>query len=224
MSKKNVNLMEFEGNPNVGIYMFVNDKFCLIGPQISEDKKKEIENTFQVPVYKTTILETDLIGIFLVGNNDFIISPQMHSYEREQLEKICHKHDVKLLIVEDIQNTYGNNICVGNKKIIINPHYSKDFVNSLKEQTGLEIISIDNEHFKAIGSTCKYLNNKYFISQEFEEKEVIDFLDEIGGVGTVNKGSNYISSGLVGNSNGLILGSMSSTVEIQNIVESLDYI
>ena len=51
-----------------------------------------------------------------------------------------------------------------------------------------------------------------------------NFIDEIGGNGTVNSGNNFISSGVVGNCNGLILGSACSTVEIQNIVESLDYL
>ena len=36
MSK--VALMEFEGNPNVGLYMFVNDKFCLVGKELDKSK------------------------------------------------------------------------------------------------------------------------------------------------------------------------------------------
>ncbi|MDA3856077.1 MAG: hypothetical protein PF569_07485 [Candidatus Woesearchaeota archaeon] len=224
MVKKNVNLMDFGGNPNIGIYMFVNDKFCLIGHEISDEKKKEIEKTFNVPVYTVSVLGTELIGLFISGNTEILIVPSMYEYEQKELEEICKTHEVKLIVIKDLQNTYGSNICVGNGKILINFEYSEEFESEIKKQTKYKIIRIENPIFKSIGATCRFMNNKYFFSQEYEEDQVKPILKEIGGVGTINQGSYYIASGVVGNSFGLIIGTMSSTVEIQNIVESLDYL
>ena len=217
-------MMEFEGNPNIGIYMFANDKFCLLGREVLEEKRKEIEKTLGVPVYKTTILGTELLGVFVCGNNEFLVVPEIYEYESDELIKICKKHDVELVELHNKQNTYGNNICFGKGKLLVNPEFESKFKKDLSKKVGFDIVEIDNSQYKAIGSVTKFLNGKYFLSQELEEKQVKPILKDVAGVGTVNSGSNIISSGVVGNKNGLILGSMCSTIEIQAIVESLDYL
>lgn len=216
--------MEFEGNPNIGIYMFANDKFCLVGNSLNENQKKEVEKVLQVPVYPISILSTDLIGIFIAGNNEMMLIPEVFDHEREELTKICKKHEVELIEFSARLNTLGNNICVGDKKLLINPEYSDGFKKNVKLKTKYEIFEIENPEFRAIGSVCKFLNGKYFVSQEFEENQLKMIVDEVGAVGSVNGGSNYVASGIIGNSNGLILGSMSSTVEIQSVVEGLNYL
>lgn len=221
---KNVVLMEFESNPNIGIYMFANDKFCLVGKSITDSKKKEIEKILEVPVYKISILETELVGIFVTGDNDFLIIPNIEDKERQILDDICSKHDMKLVICNHRLNTIGNNICLGDKVILVNPDYPDSVVKELSKSTKYKVHKIDSVEFKAIGSVCVFANNKFFVSQEFEEAELKVILKQIGGVGTINSGSNFIASGVVCNSNGLILGSGSSTIEIQNVVESLDYL
>ncbi len=225
-TEKRISMMDFEGNPNIGIYMFANNKFCLIGPEISEKKQKEIEKTLGVPVYNLTVLGTELIGIFVNGNDEYLFIPQMYDYELKEFDKIAKRHNIKIITLSDIQNTYGNNICIGDEEMLINPNYSKRFENEIKTQTNnkFKIIRIKNTNFNSIGSTCIFLNNHYFLSQEYQENEVKEILDKIAGLGTVNSGSNYMSSGVVGNKYGIILGSMCSTIEIQNIVENLDYL
>ena len=224
MSEKKVVLMDFDSNANIGLYVFVNDKFAIIGKEVDKNKKNEIESVLGVPIYKSTVLGTDLIGVFVAGNNDILCVPDMYDYELKEFEKIAKDHDIKLLILDDKQNTLGNNLCFANDKILVNKEYSSDFKANLKEKTKYKILPIGTTEYKCAGSICSFTNGKFFISQELTEKDVENFIDEIGGNGTVNSGNNFISSGVVGNCNGLILGSACSTVEIQNIVESLDYL
>lgn len=221
---KNVVLMEFEGNPNIGIYMFSNNKFCLIGREVDDKKKQEIEKVLEVPVYKVSILETELVGIFVAGNDGFLVVPELFDYEKELLEKICKEHDTKLVILNNRLNTFGNNMSFGEDIIMINSEYTDSFIDKLKKLTKLKVVKILSEEYKAIGSVCKFANSKFFVSQEFDEKEMQPVIDKVAGVGTINAGSAYIASGAVCNNNGLIIGSMSTTVEIQNIVESLDFL
>jgi len=61
------------GNSNIGLYMFCNDKFCLVGKSVEDIKIAEIERALKVPVHKITIAGTDLIGAFIAGNNNKII-------------------------------------------------------------------------------------------------------------------------------------------------------
>ena len=224
MAKKKVVLMEFEGNPNIGLYMFVNDRFCILGRDVSEEKRKEIERVFDVPVYKTTILGTELIGVFAAGNNDLLIVPELYEYEKIKLEEICKKHEVQLLVIKNWQNTYGNNICVGNDEILVNSEYSAGFVKELKTKSKLEVYTVNNFEYKNVGAVIKSVGDKFYVSQALSEKDVKSVVKKVVSAGTVNSGSNFVSSGIVANKNGLILGSMSSNVEIQDVVESLDYL
>lgn len=220
----NIVLMEFEGNPNIGIYMFVNNKVCLLGKKVSEAKKKEIQDVLGVPVYFVTALETELVGIFFTGDDHFLVVPELFDHEKKLLQEICSEQDMELVELNFRLNTLGNNLCFGSEIIMINPEYPSSVIKKLEKKTGYAVTQVDNDNFKAIGSVCIYANGKYFISQEFEEEQVSFILDEIGGVGTINSGSNYISSGIVANNRGVIIGSASSTVEIQNVVEGLEYL
>ena len=224
MVKGKVSLMEFESNPNIGLYMFVNDKFCLLGVNVDSAKKKEIENILNVPVHIVTVLGTELVGVFVAGNNDFLLLPDMSENELEKIRKIGEDAKMKVIVLNDKLNTIGNNICVGDKIILVNNDYTASLINVLKEETGYEIVKFKNPEFKAAGALIIHSNGKYFVSQEVNESEVKPILDKIASVGTVNKGGCFVASGVVGNSNGLILGSACSTVEIQNIVEAFDFV
>ncbi len=216
--------MGFEGDANIGLYMFANDKFCILGKQISESKKKEIEEVLKVPVYNATVIGTELIGVFISGNNDYVLIPDMYDYEMEIFEKITTKHNTKLIHISNTLNTYGNSICFGNKKILLNSKYSHDFKEKLEKKTEHKCIIIEVEDHENIGALCIYKNSRYFLSSQITEENAKEIASQVSGVGTVNSGSNYVSSGIVSNSKGLILGLACSTIEIQNITESLDYI
>jgi translation initiation factor 6 (eIF-6) len=83
---------------------------------------------------------------------------------------------------------------------------------------------LDNKEYSSAGGVLKFLNGKYFVSQELSEENIDNILSKVAGIGTVNSGNNFIASGIAGNINGILIGSASTTVEIQNIAESLDYI
>lgn len=224
MSEKKVSLLEFESNANIGLYMFANDKFCIIGQKLDKGKQEQIEEILQVPVYVVSVLSTLLVGVFVAGNNEYLFIPEVSNFEKEEFEKIAKKHDMKLMVLKNRLNTLGNNICVGDNYLIINDEYSESFIQTIKTQTKYNVLTLEHEQYKSAGAMCRFLNEKYFVSQELNEDNLNPIIDKIVGVGTVNSGSNFVSSGIVGNKNGVLIGSLSSTVEIQNIVESLDYI
>jgi translation initiation factor 6 len=219
--KKKISLLEFEGNPNIGLYFFVNDKFALCGKDLREDVKKRIEDVLGVDILKVSTLDTELVGVFIAGNNEYLFIPELLERELEYFEEISKKFDMKLILIKDKLNTLGNNICVGDKEIIISPDYKKETINFIEKNTDLKIIKLKHENFKGAGSVCFNDGSKYFLSQELDEDNFKDVLDKVGGVGTVNHGSNFISSGVLANKNGILIGANSSTIEIQNIVEAL---
>lgn len=219
-----VALLEFENNPNIGLYIFANDKFALVGCEISSKKKKEIESILKVPVHKVTALGTELLGVFLAGNNDLLIIPDVYEYELKEFESIAKKYNLKLITLSHRLNTFGNNLCVTDSIIISNQHYNRDFLKKLEKETKLKTIKLKHDEFSSAGAVCRFVNGKIYASQELDETHAKEFIEQIGGVGTINSGGVFVSSGIVGNKNGILLGSQCSTIEIQNILEGLEFL
>ena len=224
MPKKNISLLEFESNPNIGFYMFANDKFALLGKEVDEKVKEEMENILTVPLHSLKILNSELLGMFIAGNNDYLITPPLEKEEKETLSKICKKYETKIIEIDDNLNALGNNLILGDSYILANSNYSKELLDNLAKQTKLKIIKLKHENYENPGSIATFANSKFFLSQEIEESQVKPILKQVGGVGTVNSGNNFVSSGIVANKFGILIGSASTTVEIQNIVESLDFL
>ena len=105
----NARKMSFHSNSNIGLFAYVNEKFCLIGNVITEEQKKEIEETLEVPVYEILIAGTPLIGIFVNGNEDKIIIPSIT--KKEELEKL-DELQIEYQIVDSKYTALGNNILI----------------------------------------------------------------------------------------------------------------
>ena len=224
MNEEHVALLEFENNPNIGLYLFVNDSFALIGCEVSKEKKEQIENILKVPLYKVSALGTELLGVFVAGNNQYVIVPELYDYELKQFEQICNKHNIELITISQRLNTFGNNLCVTDSLIIANENYNRDFLNKLEKKTQLKTIKFHSREFPSAGAVCRFVNNKIYASQELNEEQAKGFINSIGGVGTINSGGIFVSSGVVGNKNGVLLGSQSSSIEIQNVLEGLGFL
>ena len=69
--------LDFEGNPNIGLFGFCNDSFCLLPKGLSKKTQNKIEKTLDVPCYNISIAGTSLIGAFIAGNNSKIIVPHI---------------------------------------------------------------------------------------------------------------------------------------------------
>lgn len=221
---KNIILMEIETNPNIGLFMFANDKFVLAGKNFNSSQIEEIKKTLNVPVHQISILGTDLIGVFIAGNNEKIIIPNIYSYELEELKEIMKQYDIEIIEIEDKINTFGNSITLTKDSVLIGSEINKNLKEKIEKETKLKTFQIKNEQYTGAGSIFLYANSKLFGSQELQEDEVKEIISEISGVGSINAGSPFIASGAIGNKFGIILGSTSSTIEIQNLVEALDYI
>ena len=224
MKEDSVALLEFENNPNIGLFMFVNDSIALLGENVSDEKKEQIESVLKVPVYFVSVLGTSLPGVFVAGNEKVLIVPEMYDYEMDKFKRICEENSLELLVLSDKLNTFGNNLCVTNEFILSNPHYPESFLKEIENKTDLSVYKVPSKEIPSVGGVCCRVCDRLYVSQELNEKMLEPVLDNIGGVGTVNSGGIFVSSGIVGNKNGVLLGSQSSTVEIQNIVEGLGFL
>jgi translation initiation factor 6 (eIF-6) len=213
-------LLEIENNPNIGLYICLNDKFCLAPKNLREDIYNKIEKIVGVPLYKISVKNTQLLGVYLSYNNSNLVAPfDIEDFEKKELEKITKKHKMNLVLLDSNLNAYGNCITLTDKNFIVPNNFSRSDIKKLKKELDLKDIVINSKDFSNIGAVLKFYDGKLLAGQDINEEEFKVLEKQITGVGTINKGSSQLTSGILVNKNCLILGSDSSTIEITNISE-----
>ena len=214
----------YQANPNIGLFCYANDKYCLVPRAFPPELKTKFENILKVPVYEVNAAGTSLLGVFFAGTDDCLLLPEiMFDSELAELESF----NIKYRIIKSELTALGNNLLVNNKVCIANPDYSDAALKSIEKEFGFKVKRGQIAGFNIVGSLAKGNKKGILISpdaQSFEKKFIKDNLKSKITTGTLNMGSPYVSSGMVCNSHGMIIGDMSGGPEIQNADEALGFI
>lgn len=212
----------FSEDPNVGLYGLASNSYCIIGPDLSSKKKEKIEETLNTDLIQTRVDGTVLPGIFLAGNEDFLLVPaSMKRRERENLKRL----NVDVIELETKFNAFGNNILIGNGKILVNPKFEESTIKKIRKETGCEVLRHKLAGTGIVGANSIIIREKGLLNPVVPERE----LKEIGKIlkvefdyGTVNFGSGFLKSGVIINEEGVIIGDRSTGPEISRIIEHLE--
>jgi translation initiation factor 6 len=225
-----IQILNFFGNPNIGVYSYTNDKFCLIPRKIQASNKELILETLKVPIYQTHISNSRIIGILVSGNSHGLLLPQIiNQTEVEFIEKIINDLalEMRVQILTSEYTALGNNILINDKAAIINPDYNVNMIKMIEDICSVdEVIQKRVASSKLVGSNA-LVTNKGLLVNPIAKVEELDFLENFFGVqvdiGTVNRGIGYVgSSGLLANSYGAIIGTETTGPEMQRIGNVLD--
>src|SRR3989442_11317501 len=75
------------GDPNVGVFSYVNEKIAVLPAGGSGKKLKAYRDTLRVEPYSVGIAESRLVGIYLVGNSSGLLAPHIAAgVELQRLE------------------------------------------------------------------------------------------------------------------------------------------
>jgi translation initiation factor 6 len=215
---------DFHGNPNIGLYCFCNNNFCLVPQGISDKLKKNITKVLDVPVFEITMAGTSLVGVFVVGNDNSILIPEI-VFENE-IKKL-KKFKIKYSILNSSLTALNNNILCNNNACIINPDYKKEQIDYINEVLKVPVKKGMINDLKTIGSLARITDKNGLISHDvsdFEKKFLQNNLKVNLTEGTINFGSPYISAGLLCNKNGFIAGNISGGPELANSEIALGFI
>lgn len=207
---------DFNGNFNVGLYIYATDEYCLIGQDVPNEMINEIEKALKVPIHKLSIAGTGLLGVFLAGNKNCLLIPKIAF--KEEIDEI-KRLKINFKIIDTKLTALGNNILCNDKGAIINPEFGKTEETEIKDALNVPVKKGKISGLIIVGALGA-LNKKGCLlhrdAEDFEIEFIESTLDIKVTTGTINFGSPYIKSGIVVNSNGLIVGNVSGGPEIQN--------
>ena len=214
--------LDFHKDPNIGLFAFATDKFCLVNRFIQKKDAELIESVLKVPVYRTSMLGTGLIGIFTGGNSQgIIISDRIY---REEIEEMQRNFDV--LVLETKHTAFGNLILSNDKGCIISRDLEK-FRKDIRDFLGVETRVGTIGGMDLVGSLGVCNSNGCLVHKEANEKEkklIERILDVTVLQGTVNFGNPWVRSGLIVNTNGFLAGEQTSGPELGVISETFGFV
>lgn len=212
------------GNPNVGLFCYATDKYCLIPDDFPEKLEKDFKEALKVPLYKMRAAGTELLGVFFAGNNDTLLVPEiMFDSELKKLDEL----KIKYHVVKSELTALGNNMIVTDKMIIANPDYDDDTLDEIKNALKIKVKTGKVGELNTVGSLTCLNTMGCLVSpdiKDFEKKFLTDNLKLKITTGTANFGSPYVNSSIVANSNGFIVGDASGGPEVQNMDIALGFL
>ena len=210
---------KFNGDPNIGLYGFATDSYCLLGLTPQKNVLDALRKTVGTKVKITTIAGTELAGIFVAGNSNGMLLPKiMDEHELKQVKKMF---DVNVEVLKSKQTAMGNLILCNDKGCLISRSLMK-FKKNISDVLGCEVETGTVASLDIVGSTAFATNTGCLCHREASEKEMekIEQLLKVRvDVGTVGYGSPFIRSGVIVNSKGVLYADGTTGAELGRIEE-----
>ncbi len=206
----------FNSNPNVGLYGYSTNEYCLLAKEVDNTNVKEIEKVLGVKVHKTNICGTSLIGVFLTGNNKCLLVPSI-AFDREL--KVLDKLGINYAVIDTDYTALGNNILCNDEIALVNPEIEETAKKQIGKALSVKVKDANIAEISTFGSFIAINDKGALVSSEckdFEKKFLEKSLNIECTLSTINNNSPYIRSGIIVNDKGFIVGSLSNPIEIND--------
>jgi translation initiation factor 6 len=215
----NFSKIDFRGDPNIGLYGFATDSYCILGTEPRKKILEQIRKILKADIRISTITGTELIGLFSSGNsNGIILTKIIEEYELKKLRKIF---DINLELIKPKETALGNLILCNDKGCLISKNLTK-YKKKISDVLGCEVVVGTVAGMDIVGSAAIASNTGCLCHREATEEEMrkIEKLLKVKvDVGTVGYGSPFIKSGLIVNSKGVLYSEGTTGAELGRISE-----
>jgi translation initiation factor 6 len=206
------------GESFIGLMGFATDKYAIVCPGF--------ENTevLKVPVIKTKLYGTNLVGMFCVGNsNGFLVPHIVSDSEKEKLDCFAKELGIKMGIMRGKYTTLGNMMSANDKAAITSEEISD--TELVEDILDVKATSKNIAGRTSVGAYVLTTNNGFIAHPDSEKQidEISDILGVKGLLGTVNCGIPYVKSGIIANTKGYITGKRTTGIELQRIDDALGF-
>ncbi len=218
-------LFDVFGNACIGVYSLVNDRIAIIPPQVPETKRKKFEEWLKVKVVATTVGKSVITGALACSNSNGVILPPFAT--EEEIEAIKSASDINVTVMDTKKTAYGNLVLANDHGAVADPRLKRGVVNKIEDTLGVEVVSNEIAGLPYVGSLATATNKGVLahpMLQEEERKVLKDVLKVPVDVGTINCGIPYVATGLIGNSNGAVVGLLTTGPEMFIIGQALDVV
>ncbi|MCE4617509.1 MAG: translation initiation factor IF-6 [Desulfurococcales archaeon] len=216
-----IEYFEYKGSPNIGVFIYVNDHFALVPPDMDERSISLIRSTLNVDVYKTTVSDTILLGVMIAGNSKGILLPRtIDENEYVLFKDLAQKYGIEVDILPSRNNAVGNLVLANDNGAVVYPELEEEALERVSSVLGVKVWKRTIAGIPTVGGVGVVTNRGGIVHQEANEEE-IEFLERAFGVpigtGTVNFGFSFVKTGFVANKYGGLVGRETTGPELVRI-------
>ncbi len=211
------------GNPNIGVYIFTNNKVTLVPEGTQPQVKKVLSDALSTEVLEARVADSRLLGIFIVGNDKAILLPKIaRDTEVDQLKEL----GLPVKVVFTSFTALGNIILTNNKVALLHPELSdKEAEMICKELNVVKCVRRSIINIPTVGSVAVINDSNGLFHPDVSENE-LKTLEELlnirAGTGTVNFGVGFIKTGLIANNLGAVVGDLTTGPEIMRVMDAFN--
>ena len=220
---RGIHLESFFGTPEVGLFALPTEEICIVPPQLKPRQKKLIAEALGVEVVATTLAGSFLISPMAAGNSSGLVVSVMAL--EEEVDVVRRKApDLNILILRSKYTAVGNLILANDKAALVSPLLRKKEAEEIGDILGVEVVRDRIAGRPYVGSLAVITNQGGLIhtdASEEEEKRLSELFKVDIYPGTVNDGVPFVRSGVIANTKGAIIGSLTTGPELMNISRAL---
>jgi len=217
-------LLDFNENPNVGVFCKTNDDIAFIRKGLPKKVKKKIISALDVKLIELHIADASIIGSLLTFNSKGAV---VTDFVDEESMKIIYDQGLDVYIIEDKLNAAGNDILVNDNGALVHPNTRDDSLRKIEETFQVPVYRGTIGSLNTVGMAAVVTNKGLLCHPKVtnEEKKQLEKIFDVNVmIGTVNHGVPLIGSGLVANTKGAIMGNLTTGIEMGRIEEALGFL
>jgi len=217
-------LLDFNENPNVGIYCRANDSVVFLQRSLPKKTKKLVADTLDVKIVELSIADSTIIGSLLTFNSYGAI---VTAYANKETYKTIENQGLKIYPIKDVINAAGNDILANDNGALVHPDLKNASVKKISDVLGVSVQKGTIASYGTVGMAAVVTNKGCLCHPKTtnDEKQFLETVFDVDVmIGTVNHGFPMIGSGLVANTKGAIIGKMTTGIEMGRIEEALGFL
>lgn len=209
-----IEFIDFLGSIHIGVKMLCTENMAFLPNNTPLYLRNLIRRILKV---ETTQVSDNIIGSLAIGNSfGNVVSSVISS------EVI---NEIKLADLPTYQSSeffaFGNIVLANDYGGLISPIVPPIIRKEISDTLNIPLEAKTIANSDLVGSLAFVTNNGGLFTPLASEKEISEIkeilhLQQVG-VGSVNKGSEFVASGIVGNTKGMLLGRETTGIEIMEI-------
>ena len=213
-------LADVFGSPNIGVYCFADETIAIVPPGLTQRKMNQFAETLGVHVCSTTIGGSTLVGALVTGNSNAVLVPHtIRDYELSRIQEFS-----RVVVVDSKWTALGNIVLVNDTGALIHPATSEEIVKALTDELNLQPVSGTLGSLPFVGALGIATNKGAMLSPSTSQQEravASNALHVEVDLSSTNGGVTFVKSGILANSKGAVVGSLTRGAELMQASRTL---
>lgn len=216
---------QYEGNNEIGVFAKLTNAYCLVALGGSENFYSVFEGELQdiIPVIHCSIAGCRIVGRLCAGNRHGLLVPSTTTDQVLQLLRNSLPDSVKVQRVEERLSALGNVIACNDYVALVHPDLDRETEEIIADVLKVEVFRQTVADNVLVGTYCTLSNQGGLVNPRttvHDQDELSSLLQVPLVAGTVNRGSDVISGGLVVNDWCAFVGMDTTSTEL-SVIESV---